>query len=188
MRGKRGNSEGSITKRADGRWMARLTPEGGHRKTLYTTTRQEAARRLAAAIRDRDMGVPIVGARQTVEHYRSTWLSDIRPTIRPRSWVRYEELVRLHLLPSLAGTILSRLTAQQLQTLYSAKLAEGLAPATVGRLHAVVRRALGEATRLRLTQRNAATLVRAPRPAGHALHVLTPSQARAVLSRIGGDP
>jgi integrase len=188
MPGKRGNSEGSISKRADGRWMARLTLEGGERKTLYTKTRQEAARRLAAAIRDRDMGVPIVGERQTVEHYLSTWLSDIRPTIRPRSWVRYEELVRLHLLPSLAGTILPRLTAQQLQTLYSAKLAEGLAPATVGRLHAVVRRALGEATRLGLTQRNVATLVRAPRPAGHEMHVLTPSQARVLLSSIVGDP
>jgi hypothetical protein len=75
-------------KRGDGRWMARITLEGGVRKTFYAKTRQEAARRLAAAIRDRDTGVPIVGERQTVEQYFSTWLSDIRPTIRPRSWVR----------------------------------------------------------------------------------------------------
>jgi integrase len=168
--------------------MARITLEGGVRKTFYAKTRQEAARRLAAAIRDRDTGVPIVGERQTVEQYFSTWLSDIRPTIRPRSWVRYEELVRLHLLPSLGSTALSRLTAQQLQTLYSAKLAAGFAPATVGRLHAAIRRALGEAARLGLTQRNIAALVRAPRPAGHEMRVLTPSQAQILLSSIVGDP
>jgi integrase len=188
MPGKRGNSEGSIVKRADGRWMARITLEGGVRKTFYAKTRQEAARRLAAASRDRDTGVPIVGERQTVEQYFTTWLADIRPTIRPRSWVRYEEMVRLHVLPSLGGTVLSRLTAQQLQALYSAKLAAGFAPATVGRLHAVIRRALGEAARLGLTQRNVATLVRAPRPAGHEMHVLTPLQARTLLSSIVGDP
>jgi integrase len=188
MPGKRGNSEGSIVKRADGRWMARITLEGGVRKTFYAKTRQEAARRLAAAIRDRDTGIPIVGERQTVEQYFSSWLSDIRPTIRPRSWVRYEELVRLHVLPSLGSMVLSRLTAQQLQTLYSTKLAEGFAPATVGRLHAVIRRALGEATRPGLTQRNVAALVRAPRPAGHEMHVLTPSQARKLLASIAGDP
>jgi integrase len=188
MPGKRGNNEGSISKRADGRWMARLTLDGGERKTFYARTRQEAARRPAAAMRDRDTGVPIVGERQTVEQYFSAWLSTIRPTIRPRSWVRYEEMVRLHLLPSLGGTILSRLSAHQLQTLYSAKLAEGLAPATVGRLHAVARRALGEATLLGLTQRNVATLVRAPRSAGHEMRVLTPSQARVFLTSIAGDP
>src|SRR5262249_48021163 len=86
MPSKRGNGEGSICKRADGRWIARITLEGGERKTFYAKTRQEAARRLAAAIRDRDTGVPIVGERQTVEQYLSIWLSDIRPTIRPRSW------------------------------------------------------------------------------------------------------
>ena len=66
MPGKRGNSEGSIAKRADGRWMARMTLETGERKTFYAKTRQEVARRLAQAIRDRDTGVPIVGERQTV--------------------------------------------------------------------------------------------------------------------------
>ena len=188
MPGKRGNSEGSITKRADGRWMARITLEGGERKTFYAKTRQEAARRLAQAIRDRDTGLPIVGERQTLEQYFNTWLTDIRPTIRPRSWTRYEEMARLHLLPTLGGVVLSRLTSQQLQALYSAKLAEGLAPATVGRLHAVIRRALGEAMQLGLTQRNIALLVRAPRPAGHEMCVLTADQAKIFLASIVGDP
>jgi len=61
MPGRRGNSEGSIVKRGDGRWMARFTLDNGERKTPYAKTRQEAARALAEAIRDRDKGLPIVG-------------------------------------------------------------------------------------------------------------------------------
>jgi len=40
---KRGNNEGSIVKRSDGRWMARLTLPDGTRKTINAKTRQEAA-------------------------------------------------------------------------------------------------------------------------------------------------
>jgi len=53
---RRGNNEGSITKRPDGLWEARITLDNGKRKSIYAKTRQEAARRLAAAARDRDNG------------------------------------------------------------------------------------------------------------------------------------
>lgn len=185
---RRGNSEGSIVKRSDGRWMARLTLDDGTRKTWYAKTRAEAAKRLNTALRDRDAGLPIVGEKQTVAHYLTTWLDDIRSTIRPRSWVRYEEAIRLHVLPTLGSITLSRLTAQQLQGLYTAKLKEGLAPATVARIHAVVRRALGEAERLSLVQRNVATLVKAPRPVRSEMRVFTPEQARAFLVAVEGHP
>jgi len=41
---KRGNSEGSISKRTDKRWMARLTLPDGRRKAFYARTRQERPR------------------------------------------------------------------------------------------------------------------------------------------------
>jgi hypothetical protein len=41
MPSKRGNKEGSISHRTDGRWMARMTLEDGRRKTFYGQTRQE---------------------------------------------------------------------------------------------------------------------------------------------------
>ena len=45
--GRRGNSEGTITKRADGRWEARISLPDGKRKSFYGKTRQEVARRLS---------------------------------------------------------------------------------------------------------------------------------------------
>jgi hypothetical protein len=41
---KRGNLEGSISKRDDGRWMARMSLPGGRRKYFYGETRASACR------------------------------------------------------------------------------------------------------------------------------------------------
>ena len=51
--GKRGNGEGSITRRKDGLYMARYTVEtatGAKRKTLYAKTRKEASDKLTVAL------------------------------------------------------------------------------------------------------------------------------------------
>ena len=69
MSKRRGNNEGSITKRPDGLWEARITLDSGKRKSIYAKTRQEAARRLAAAVRDRDNGALVVADKQSVEQY-----------------------------------------------------------------------------------------------------------------------
>jgi integrase len=41
---KRGNNEGSISKRPDGRWEGRVTLEQGRRKSFYGTTRSDVAK------------------------------------------------------------------------------------------------------------------------------------------------
>jgi integrase len=60
MAKKRGNGEGSITKRKDGRYMARYTvhtTKGPKRRTVYGRTRKEAADKLAKALSDRVEGI-----------------------------------------------------------------------------------------------------------------------------------
>ena len=54
---KRGNGEGSISRRKGGGWMAQYTihtAEGPKRKTLYGKTRAEVAAKLAKALSDRE--------------------------------------------------------------------------------------------------------------------------------------
>jgi integrase len=96
--------------------------ENGRRKYFYAKTRQEVARRLAQALRDRDSGLSVVGEKLTVAQYLAQWLDDIAPSLKPRSLQRYEEDVRLRLVPALGKTSLARLSAQQVQSLYSAEL------------------------------------------------------------------
>src|SRR5262249_29436732 len=91
MAGKRGNNEGTIQKRADGRWQAIISLGDGKRKYFYGKTRSEVARRLSEALRDRDKGLEIVSERQTVAQFLETWLKIVKPSIKQSTWERYED-------------------------------------------------------------------------------------------------
>nr|MDP9486579.1 site-specific integrase [Actinomycetota bacterium] len=60
MSKKRGNGEGSISRRKGGGWMAQYavyTAEGRKRKTIYGKTRAEVATKLSRALSDREDGL-----------------------------------------------------------------------------------------------------------------------------------
>jgi len=121
--------------------------------------------------------------------YLESWLKHCEGHLRASSHLRYEELMRLHIVPTLGKTKLARLTAQQVQALYATKRCEGLANGTVARTHATLRRALGEAERLDLVPRNVAKLVTPPsaRRSRPQLHTFTPDEARRFFAAIQGD-
>ncbi len=187
MATKRGNSEGSITKRKNGLWEARISLEDGRRKSFYAKTRQEAARQLAAALRDRDAGLPILGKGQTVESYLTSWLTATKSKVRDQTWRGYEIRIRVHAIPNLGSIPLTRLTAQQVQLLYAKKLEEGQSSTSVHHLHAILHRAFDAALRLGLIQRNVFDLVEVPRMRHHEMATLTETQAQTLLATAKGD-
>ena len=72
--GKRANGEGSIHKRKDGRWCASLTLPKGKRAHFLGRDREEVARKLTAAKKSRDDGLPAIVERQTVAQFMKSWL------------------------------------------------------------------------------------------------------------------
>ena len=188
---RRGAGEGSIVKRADGRWMAQvdLGWAGGkrQRKFLYGKTRQEVARKLAAAVKAHQDGMPMSNERITVEAFLKDWLTSTRATVRPKTWQTYECYIRLHALPTLGRLPLAKLEPRHLQRLYADKLEEGLSPTSVHHLHAIIHRALGRAARWGVVPRNVAGLVDAPPMAHHEMRTLSPEEARRFLDAAAGD-
>jgi integrase len=115
---KKANGEGSIYRRAgDGRWSSSITLPNGRRQHFLGKTREEVARKLTAALKSRDDGVPAITDRQTVGQFVQSWLEASRPSLRERTWVRYEQYVRLHIVPAFGKTPLTKLTPQHLQRL-----------------------------------------------------------------------
>jgi integrase len=109
----RGQGEGTITQRRDGRWMARISlgwKDGKRRrKTLYGTTHEDVAKQLRAELVDRDRGKNIdVTTAPTFEEYATGWLETVKPTLKPSSWRFYDDHLRRNILLTL-GTI--RVTA-----------------------------------------------------------------------------
>lgn len=184
---KRANGEGTIYKRGDGRWCASVTLDGGRRKSFYGERREDVARKLSTALKAHQDGLPLPAERQTVAQYLASWLESVRPSLRFRTYQKYEELVRLHALPVLGRIALARLGPQHLQRLYTDRLEAGQSPTSVRHLHALLHRALGQAMRWGLLARNVADLVTAPKGQRREMMALAPEQARALIEAAADD-
>lgn len=186
--GKRGNAEGSVWQRKDGRWVAAFHDGAGRRVQRYARTRADAAAKLAEGLKLQVDRVIVPAEKQTVGEYLAEWLeSSARRTVRPMTFVSYESIVRQHLIPDLGSTPLTKLSPQQIQRLLNAKSDAGLSPRRVAYIKAVLRRALREALEWGLVSRNAAALVRSPRAERYEVRPLEPEQARRFLDEVRGD-
>ena len=181
MTKRRANNEGSIYKRQDGRWVASVTLPGGTRKSFYGPTRAAVAQKLTVGLKAVQDGLPVPSDQLKVGRYLQDWLHTAQPRLRPSTWHRYEQLIRVYALPALGALALSRLEPRHLERLYADGLTSGAAPATVRQLHAVLRSALGQAAQWGTVVRNVALLVRPPRLTRHDLTPLSAAQARALL-------
>ncbi|MDQ3923809.1 MAG: site-specific integrase [Actinomycetota bacterium] len=182
MAKKRGNGEGSITRRKDGLYMARYTVQtatGAKRKALYGKTRSEVAAKLSKALADREGGLTYDAGKQTVGEYLTRWLSNsVRDTVRQRTYERYESIVRVHLVPAIGSVKLKTLTPDHVRGLYREKLDGGLAARTVLHIHRVLSKALKQAVDDGLIPRNAAGSVKSPQPRGEEIRPLNREQVR----------
>ncbi len=192
-RKKRGQNEGGVYQRKDGRWEAQLTvpaADGGRagRRSFYGRTKAEAVRKLRDAERDITRGLPVADGRLTVGAYLDRWLEDaVGPTVAPKTYASYSDTVRVHLTPLLGRIVLAKLGPADVQRLLAAKSAAGLSPTTVGYIRTVLRIALGRAEKWGLVARNAAALADAPRRARSEVRPLTPAEARRLLLEVEGD-
>jgi integrase len=186
---KRGNNEGLVRQRSDGRWEARLSLPNGKSKSFYGKTQREVMLKLAEARRELEQGASpdFLGDKQTLEQYLLSWLDTIKHTVRPSTWRFYHDYVRLHIVPTLGKVLLTKLTAQQIQALYAKKLAEGLSATSVHHMHSTLHRALNKALRLGLVHRNVADLAESPPLKRHTYTTFTPDEARRFLDAIVGD-
>src|SRR4028118_2313494 len=106
--GKRGNGEGSITRRKDGLYMARYTVEtatGAKRKTVYAKTRKEVSEKLTVAMADASKGITAGGGPKTVGAFLTAWLENaVRGSVRKSTYDRNESLCRVNLPPAWGRT------------------------------------------------------------------------------------
>ncbi len=82
-RARRGNSEGSITRRADGRWMGRVRLRDGTRRAVYGRNHAEVVAKLREAVGLADRGLPQPSGTETVESFLASWLESSRPAPSP---------------------------------------------------------------------------------------------------------
>lgn len=190
---RRGQGEGSIRKRSDGRWVGSYEVDRvdgrRHRRYVYGATRKAVQDKLTDARKDRRDGLPVVDARLTVEQYLTSWLEQERHRLRPSTWVSYEGHVRLHLIPRLGKVPVAKLTPAGIRQALIDDHEAGSSPRTVQLARAVLRSALQRGVQDGALPRNVAALagqaVPVPR---HEVEPFSVDEARTLLDAVKDDP
>jgi integrase len=180
-----------ISKRKDGRYMARYTvhtPDGPKRKVIYGRKYKEVEKKLAEARGDAAREITYDAGSITVGDYLIGWLADsVRNTVRQRTYERQESIVRVHLMPSIGGEKLRTLGPAHVRSLYRSKLDTGLAPRTVLHIHRTLSKALKQAVMDGLIPRNAAAPVKPPQARREEIRPLNRDQVCDLFEAVRDD-
>lgn len=181
------SGEGSLYRRAsDGRWVAAISsgPRGSRKiRRVYRHTRAEAK----AALEELRSRGAVNRSTITVGAFLGSWVRDARD-IRPNTRHGYEVAVMFHLTPALGDIRLADLSPLHVEQAL-AQLGPTLSPKSLRNVHGVLRRALGQAVRAGLVERNVASreFVDAPRVTSDEPDALSEDEIRVVIAAAKGD-
>jgi integrase len=179
-------SEGSVYQRKDGRWVAKWKDINGQWKYLYHKTKTEAKQALRKALKDRDEGIVPVG-KMTLNDLLDSWLEDMEGTVSRRTLENRQCAVRVHIAPTIGTQRLSKLSHKDFARLYRDKIADGLKPSSVKRLHTMLKQAFRQAVRRKYIAHNPLADVKPPRENKEEKEILSPDQVRHLLETVRGD-
>jgi integrase len=167
-------------------------PVTGKRRQLWRSvagSKREAETLLVQLLHQKSTGVDAAPGRITVADYLQRWLRTYAlPNTAPKTSQRYEQLIRVHLVPVLGNLPLSKLRPLHIQDAYQRILEKGLSARTALQCHRVLREALQHALKWQLLARNPADAVETPRPERYEVHALSPEQVRRVMAAAHETP
>jgi integrase len=185
---KRGNGEGSIYQRKDGRWAAavvvgRKTNGAIDRRTVYGRSRAEVVKKLDEIRLRRSAGLVVEPNSLTLGTFLAQWLQDtVAMENRDGTLRRYSSLTRNHIAPALGPVKLTAIRPAHLQRLYADMIAKGRAPSTVKVVHAIFHKSFEQAVQWNYLPRNPAQAVKPPALTQYEMQPLDMEQANRLLT------
>ena len=192
---KRDHGDGGIDERGLDRWRLRWRVDGKRFTKSFHGSIGEARKELRRLIKSADDGQHVPPDKMSLAAWIDRWLAlqrrgedtGGRGLVNARTLERYEELLRLHVIPTLGKRPLQRITATEIDTLYMA-LSARLAPRTVHHVHTVFGACLNAAVRKGLLVVSPTSRAEAPVPGeSDAGQVLDQEQLTALLSAFRGS-
>lgn len=189
---KRHNREGTLRKRADGRWEGRLSyvdGEGARRRASFYGPTAESVREQMRDGRARaDTEAPVKDSTRSFGDYLEHWIDDVLEiSDRAESTKeQYGRLARKHLIPALGRKAIGKVLKSDIESLLGRMQRAGLSQSTRKSTFIVLRLALGSAVGDNLIAANPAEAIPTPQVDREEAAFLTPEQARALLAATEG--
>lgn len=187
-RPRRSAGEGAIYTTADGRLRGRITlphPDGTRSVQRYVSgkTRAEIVRKFED-LRKEAAGGFATG--ETTGAYLARWVVAVRPRLRAATHREYVRHVSSYW-SSLAAVPLTRLTPAHVERAMATLTARGLSAQTIRHARSTLRRALHDAQRDGILNRNVAALARPPRADQREMRALTPAEVGRLVAGTADD-
>lgn len=189
MRRRRG--DGSVTKRKDGRYEAAAyvhTPTGIKRVRRYAATRTEAEALLVELRNKNNSGLLTNTREQKVGDYLDYWLTVVKSTLRPTTYIGYEVIVRIYLKPGLGNKCLAKLRVADVQSHLSSQHKAGVSNRTLQKQRMILSAALKRAEHEEIIGRNVARLVDIPQYRPKEIVPWNLNQLSIFLDHASSDP
>ncbi len=190
----RANGEGSIRKRADGRWEARYydsreSDPKKQRKSIIRKSQKEVKDALKAAIAAMDERMPLINNNTTVSEWLSLWMVEYKRTeLRDGTYEAYDMHIRRNINPHIGQIKLKELSGINIQQMFT-KLQDApdndghdLSAATVIKIKNILSGALKQAVINRLIGRNPLDETKAPKIEDADIRILTKDEQRLFIN------
>jgi integrase len=191
-RGRRGNGEGSIFQTKDGRYAAVITLGRTHdgkqvRRRVYAKTRYEAAEKLKKMLPFSGRGTVPDAERITLEAWLHRYIKLVEADRRPSTLEKYHDYLK-KIVDEMGKTLLSKVSAYQIQHLYSQLSSRGLSPSVRQHLHDFLNASFKRALKLGIIDRSPMVAVDRPR-GGRVIHpkALSPDEIKRLLEAAKGE-
>ena len=186
---KRGQNEGSIRKRKDGTWEARVTigisADGKQqRKSLYGKTRQEVSAKMTDLLNNLQKGIITNPTEMTLAEWLDFYMLEYKKQyVKPTTYNNYTVKVKNHIKPAIGHYKLKALRQDIIQKFVNSLSDKGLAPSTVIDVFKLLSNALETAVDDGLIVRNVANRVKLPKTTKPQITVLTQEQQNAFVEQ-----
>ncbi len=169
-RGKGHYGAGSIDKSGENSWRLRYRIDGKRYNKVIEGTKTEAAKELRRLLSNADDGNHIAPSKLKFSQWNDQWLALLerrvdakdsddkkrkrkRGQVNARTLERYDDMMRVHIIPTLGDRPLQKITTTEIDNLYINR-EQVLAPATMGLLHVILKSCLATAVRKGLLSSN----------------------------------
>jgi integrase len=187
---KRGNNEGTIRQRSNGTWEARFTvgyASDGKliQKSVYSTTREDAQKKMREAIRQIERGEYVEPNKLTLSEWLDTWLTVYgRPRWRDSTAGSNYKNIQANLKPALGKHLLQKIRPEHIQAFINKQVEKGYAPASIRRQITLLKSALEQAVDNQLIVRNPANKAKLPQASQKEIEFLTIDEQRKLIAQL----
>lgn len=177
---KRGNSEGTIFRKANGKWRAQISIDG-KRLSITTNTRAESHDWLRKMLNQIGQGMTFEGQNLTLSEYIKSWITLKKNALRVKTAIQYVWLINIYIVPGLGKVKLKDLNLRTVSRFYEALTNQGVGLSNIRYSHRVLHAALEQAVKDGAIIRNPAHGATVPRAVHKEMQILNDQQVGLFL-------